>query len=77
MCSNLKDLKYEDQVRGELSHLAYSYYSKYKPNKNSLKKHKVLEKLKSNENIVIIKPDKGNGVVIVDKQDYVKVVHRY
>ena len=52
--------------------LANSYYSKYKPSKNSLKKHKVLEKLKSNGNIVIVKPDKGNGVVIVEKQDYVK-----
>ena len=61
MCNNLKDLKFEDQVRSELSHLANSYYSKYKLSKNSLKQHKILGKLKTNDNVVIIKPDKGNG----------------
>ena len=32
---------------------------------------KILENLKKNKNIIICKPDKGRGVVILDKEDYV------
>ena len=42
----------------------------YKPSKNSLRKHQILKKLKSNSNIVITRPDKGSGVVIIDRQIY-------
>ena len=33
------------------------------------KKHKILKGLKSNNNIVILKPDKGNGVVVMDRSN--------
>ena len=36
-----------------------------------LRKHGILKKLRRNREIVILKPDKGNGVVIVDRKDYV------
>ena len=71
MCSNLKNEKDLDLVRSELSYLANTYYSKYKPTKNTLKKHKILKKLKDDPNIVITRPDKGNGVVILDRKDYI------
>ena len=32
---------------------------------------KILENLKKNKNIIICRPDKGRGVVILDKEDYV------
>ena len=37
---------------------------------NTLKKHKILEKLRRNKDIVIIRPDKGNGVVVMDRLIY-------
>ena len=34
---------------------------------NTLKKHKILENLRRNKDIVITRPDMGNGVVVMDK----------
>ena len=55
----------ERSLRSNLSHLANSYYSNYKPTRATLKKQGILKKLKNNKNIVILRPDKGNGVVIM------------
>ena len=57
-------------MKADLSHLANSYYSSYKPTKNTLKKHGILKRLKNNRNIVIMTPDKGNGVVVMDRTTY-------
>ena len=35
-----------------------------------MKKHKVLKRLHKNEKIAILRADKGNSVVIVNKDDY-------
>ena len=37
-----------------------------------LKKHKILQKLKSQKDIIITYPDKGNGIVTLNKSDYIK-----
>ena len=42
----------------------------YKPSPRILRQHRVLRNLRKNKNIVIIKPDKGNGVVILDRKLY-------
>ena len=44
----------------------------YKTTKNALRKHK---KLINNNNIVITKPDKGNGVIIVDRIYYMSSMY--
>ena len=38
-------------------------------------KHKILKKLRSNNNILITKPDKGDGVVIVDRIYYMSSMY--
>ena len=53
-----------------MSHLANSYNSNYKSTRTALKKHGILNKLRNNKDIVILRPDKGNGVVIMDKITY-------
>ena len=54
-------------------HLANCYIYKYTPSKSSLKKHKILQKLRSQKkDIIITYPDKGNGIVILNKSDYIK-----
>ena len=67
-------LKKEDMVgelKSGLSHLANTYYNTYRPSRDSLKKHRILKKLKNNKDIMITKPDKGNGVVIMDRNSYI------
>ena len=58
------------ELRSKLSHLANSYVTTYKPSAAALKKHRVLTRLKRNKNIVILKPDKGNATVIINRHDY-------
>ena len=62
-------------MRAELSQLANSYYSKYKPSTQTLKKHGILKKLRVNKDIVISDPDKGNGVVIMNRKDSGKAMY--
>ena len=52
--------------------MANSYVYKYTPSFNSLKKDKILQKLKCNKDIVITRLDKGNGVVILNRDEYIK-----
>ena len=61
-------------MRAELSQLANSYYSKYKPSTQTLKKRGILKKLRENKDIVITHPDKGNGVVIMNRKDHDKAM---
>ena len=68
-------LKREDmagEIKAELSYLANTYCNQYKPSKETLKKHGILKKLRDNKNIIICRPDKGNGVVIIDKSIYIR-----
>ena len=52
--------------------MANSYVYKYTPSFNSLKKRKIIQKLKCNKDIVVTHPDKGNGVVILNRDEYIK-----
>ena len=70
MRSNLKDTKMAGKLAADLSHVAHSYVSTFKPSKKDIQRHKILKGLKSNNNIVILKQDKGNGVVVMDRSDY-------
>ena len=49
-----------------LSYLANSYFYNYKPSPCILRHHCVLQKLRKNKDIIVTKPDKGNGFVILD-----------
>ena len=50
--------------------MAHSYVSTFHPSKKDIKRHKILKELRRNKDIVILKPDKGNGVVVLNKSDY-------
>ena len=72
---DLKDASQKEHLKSELSHLANSFYYNYSPSKDTLRKHKILSRLKKNKNIVITKPDKGSGVVILDRILYDKAIN--
>ena len=70
--AEVKSDEFKPGLKAAISHLANTYVSSYRPSRNSLKKHGILKRLKMNQDIIIVRPDKGNGVVILDKQDYIK-----
>ena len=75
MANDVKNSSNVDSLKVQLSYLANTYYCKYKPTKSTLKKHSILKKLKNNNEIIITHPDKGEGVVILNKIDYSKMIY--
>ena len=51
-------------------YLANFYFYNYKPSPRILRQYRVLRNVRKNKDIVITKPDKGNGVVILDRKLY-------
>ena len=67
-----------DYIRTRLKSIALSSYYSYDPHQLPLNISKAelsaLNKLCRNKDLIISCPDKGNGVVILDRQDYVRKV---
>jgi hypothetical protein len=66
-------------IHSELKDITNRYFHNFQPNKVfsaivTLKDLKLLKSLGSNSAIVITKPDKGRGVVIVNKDTYISSV---
>lgn len=68
LCTELRSTEYRETLREELSQLVSSYYNKYKPSSQTLKQHCNLKKLKGKKVLVITRPDKGNGVAIINRK---------
>ena len=75
LSTELKSADDTETLKAELSKLANSYYSNYKPSQQTLKKHGILKRLRDNKDLVITRPDKGNGVVIMNRKDYNKSMY--
>ena len=69
LTANLKNENDKNELKAQLSYFANTYVSSYKPSTNVLRKHGILQKLRRNREIFILKPDKGNGVVILNRKD--------
>ena len=69
MTKDIEENEVSIQLKNELMHLADCYIYKYTPSKSSRKKHKILQKLRSQKNIIITHPDKGNGIVILNRSE--------
>ena len=70
LLGNLKNKIDKPALKSELSHLANSYVHNYKLSRSTLRKHGILKKLKNGRSIVILRQDKGNGVVVLDRIQY-------
>ena len=68
--NNFKSEETKSQIKAHLSYLTNSYFFNYKPSPRILLQHRVLRNLRKNTNIVTMKPDKENGVVISDRKLY-------
>ena len=90
MTEGIEGIEVSTQLKNELTHLANCYIYKYTPNQSSLKRHKILQKVRSQKDITITHPDrdKANGIVILnrsyiksmteltsDKEKFIKLTH--
>ena len=60
-----------------LLYLANYYFYNYKPSPCILRQHRILQNLKKNKDIVITKPNKGNGAVILDQKLYNNAIEEF
>ena len=64
----------EDRLKSQLKHISYSYIYTYDFSKQkqilSKEEWEALNDLRKDDSIIITRPDKGNGVVIINKLDY-------
>ena len=72
---SIKDVNDKGKLNCEISYIANNYIDNYKPSKSTLNKHNILKRLRNNNNIVIVKPDKGSGVVILNKPNYINMIN--
>ena len=76
MVRNLIDRKQKGKLVADLSHLAHSYVSSHQPSAADLRKFRILKELRKNKDIVIL-PDKGNGIVVMDRNAYEHGIFRH
>ena len=68
-----EDLDFVNAKTKEAALSFYRYYNNNVPNNNLSKKVFIaLQNLSKNKNLIIQKSGKGNSVVIVDREDYIK-----
>ena len=64
----------QDRLKCQLKHISYHYIYSYDFSKQrhilSKEEWEALTDLRKDDSIIITKPDKGNGVVIINKLDY-------
>jgi len=65
---------FEDRLRNQLKNISYNYiyFYDFSKQKNILSKDewRALNDLRSDDSIIIAKPNNGNGIVIVRRLDY-------
>ena len=72
MTKDLRDEKQFGEVKTKISNLAHSYVNSYKRTFHALRKYRILKRLANNKDIVILRPEKGRGTVILNRGDYIK-----
>ena len=61
------------ELKAKLSNLA-NYVNNYESSKYAMKKHRILKQLHKNYNVVILRPDKDHGTVIIDRDVYIQKI---
>ena len=74
MTKDLKNEKQSGERKAKLSNLTNTYVNNYRPSKYVMKKHGILKRLCKNNNIVILRPDKCHGTVIMDRHVYIQKI---
>ena len=67
---NLKSEEMKSHIKAHLLYLANYYFYNYTSLLHILRQHHFFQNLSKNKDIIITKPNKGNGVVILDRKLY-------
>ena len=67
LLENLKSKIDKPALKSELLHFANSYFYNCKPSRPTLRKRGILRKLKNDKSIIILRRDKGKGIVVLDR----------
>ena len=67
---DLKNDTDKPTLKAQLSHSANLYIHNYQPSRSTTTKHRIFEKLRNDKEIVILRSDKGSGVVALNHRDY-------
>ena len=70
MKEKLKNQEHHTYLKNEFVHVAQSYISSYCLTPADLKQYNILRNISKNKDIIVLRPDKGNGVIIMDRQVY-------
>ena len=76
MTKDLKNEKQSGELKAKISNLANTYVNNYRPLKYAMKKDGILKRLCKNNNIVILRLDKGDGTVIMDRDVYIQKIFK-
>ena len=68
--NNLKSEETKNQIKVHLLYLANSCFYNYKPSPHILCQNCISQNIRKNKDFIITKPDKGNGVFILDRKSY-------
>ena len=74
MTKVLKHEKQSGELKAKLSNLPNTYVNNYRPSKYAMKKHGILKRLRKNNNIVILRPNKGDDTVILERDVHIKKI---
>ena len=74
LCEDLKNDADKLTLKAQLSHLANSYVHNYQPLRSTLVKHRMLKTLRNDKEILILRPDRGSGVVLLNRRVYEKSI---
>ena len=69
MMKDILDNTRMSEIKNYLSHLAKTYHSSYQAPRSKLRKYCILQKLKGNKAIVILRPDEGSSVAVLNWSD--------
>ena len=61
-------------LKYQLSQFANAYICNYQPSRSALTTRSILKKFRNDKEIVILRPDKGSSVVVLNRRDYEKSI---
>ena len=76
MLIDIKDERQTGDLQTKISNIAQNYISNYRLSPDDIRKHKIIKRLQNNKNLVITRPDKGSGTVILDKVKYMNELRK-
>ena len=75
MKSRLLDKSNDSKLKSDLSHIAQLYVNSFQPSNKDIKTQTVLKSIHKHKDIIILKPDKGNVMVVLNRVDYIKGIN--